>query len=51
MRIAVEPGGETLKISFTGAANMEQSITLTKDDAQQLRELLNLDEAGFFETD
>lgn len=50
MRITVRPRGETVEINFSERDGMKESVTITHDDAQQLRELLATEEGGSFET-
>lgn len=38
-------------ISFEGSKNTNHKIMITKDDTQQLRELLQAKKGGLFETD
>lgn len=41
---------DTVTISFTSTANMKQEIKISKDDAEQLAELLRTEEGGSFST-
>lgn len=42
--------GKVVTILFIGAANMRQEVIISKDDAEQLAELLHSDEDGSFST-
>ena len=41
---------DTVTITFTSTANMKQKVIITKDDAEQLAELLRSEEGGSFTT-
>lgn len=41
---------DIVTITITGMANMKHEVTMSKDDAEQLAELLRSDEGGSFST-
>ena len=41
---------EMVTITFCGSTNMKHEVSLTKDDAEQLAELLRSEEGGSFLT-
>ncbi|MBD3208846.1 hypothetical protein GF367_00310 [Candidatus Woesearchaeota archaeon] len=50
MKIKVA-AGEPLKLSIEGKPDIKHEVLLTKEDAQQLAELLRSEEGGYFETE